>query len=365
MLGKAYRKVKYFLDKYERWLSPLAMAVGFVVDGFTLQRIDLWLENLIIMAYLAVAVFCIIYLNTYEKKLFQKRFLAWLNLVLPFVMQFAFGGLFSAFMIFYSRSATLYVSWPFILILFALLLGNEFFRERYRRLYFHLSILYLAFLAYAVFALPLVFDRIGKDVFLASGAVSLLMIALVVSIIYLINSQALRRDKYKLILSVGFIYLLFNILYFTNIIPPIPLSLKAGGVYHNIERAGADYRLLYEEHDPGVFWRETARVFHWLPGERVYVFSSIFAPGDFREEIVHHWYVLKGEPAGWVLEDSLSFPITGGRDNGYRGYSYKSAVGPGQWRVDVATAGGQVLGQIRFEIRERDKELELKEKLFR
>ncbi|MFQ5627716.1 MAG: DUF2914 domain-containing protein [bacterium] len=53
-----------------------------------------------------------------------------------------------------------------------------------------------------------------------------------------------------------------------------------------------------------------------------------------------------------------------GRDKGYRGYTFKRHVQPGDWRIDVEIETGalrQVLGRIDFEIvmheGERGKEL--------
>ena len=231
MIKKIYKKSKAWLDKYEKYLSPVAMGFGFVIDNLTLQRIDLWIENLVIITYLSIAVFSILYLNIYKKKKYKNRFLSWLNLILPFILQIVFGGLFSAFMVFYSRSATLFVSWPFLLILVSMLIGNELFRERYERLNFHLSILYLAFFAYSVFAVPVLVGRIDVDIWMASGGLSLLLIIVVI----------------LLLGSIIFIYALFNVLYFTNLIPPIPLSLKSAGVYHGINRSDSRYELFFEK----------------------------------------------------------------------------------------------------------------------
>jgi hypothetical protein len=40
----------------------------------------------------------------------------------------------------------------------------------------------------------------------------------------------------------------------------------------------------------------------------------------------------------------------GGRDGGFRGYSFKKNIQPGTWRVDVETAEGLLLGRIGFEV---------------
>lgn len=350
MLRKSYKKVKEFFDKYEKYLGPAFMAVGFMVDNLTLQRIDLWIENLVIISYFVIVIFSILYINLYKKKLFQNKVLVWLNMVLPFVLQFAFGGLFSAFMVFYSRSSSLFVSWPFLLILLGLLVGNELFRERYQRLAFHIGIFYLALFAYLVFAVPILFGRIDIEMFLASGGLSLLFIFVFILFLYRLDDKAVKKSKDKLVWSIVGIYFVFNFLYFANVIPPIPLALKFAGVYHGVNRSGVSYLLEYEQPGWYRFWRETSYIYHHQAGSRVYIFNSIFAPTKFKQQIYHQWFYYDQEKGEWLKKDRLSYSMVGGRDGGYRGYSYKTSVAPGKWKVKIMTDSGQVLGRVKFRV---------------
>lgn len=344
----SFKQIKNWLEKNDKVLGPIAMAIGFVIDNLTLQRIDLWIENLVIITYLTVAVLCILVLDVIKARVFEHKLVQRLKAWLPFVLQMVFGGLFSAFIVFYTRSASWFVSWPFLLILFGLLIGNEFFRERYSRLTFHLTVLYIAIFAYSVFAVPVLAKRIGLEIFLLSGGVSILLIMSVIFILHIFGPKAIKKSKDRLVLSIMVVYLAFNFLYFTNIIPPIPLALTDAGVYHTVVRRGNDYIVEYEPAPWYIFWRQEDPVYHWQSGERVYVYSSIFAPTKFTEQIHHRW--LEKQDGRYVERDRLGYAISGGRDGGYRGYSYKSAVNPGQWRVDVVTEQGQTLGRIYFEI---------------
>src|SRR3989338_5812915 len=62
---------------------------------------------------------------------------------------------------------------------------------------------------------------------------------------------------------VASIFVLFTVLYFNNMIPPIPLSLKSIGVYHSLlrEQSGA-YRATFESAPWYALHRSTASVFH-------------------------------------------------------------------------------------------------------
>jgi hypothetical protein len=64
---------------------------------------------------------------------------------------------------------------------------------------------------------------------------------------------------------------------------------------------------------------------------------------------VHHVWSRK-TPSGWVRTDRIAFQIAGGRQGGYRGYTVKSGVVPGEWRVEVETETGQTLGRIDFTV---------------
>ena len=133
-----------FFERHEGRISSFALIAGFIFDSFTLQRIDLLFENLVILSYLVISGGSIILLNYYEEYPPKKSFFVRMQNLLPLFIQFAFGGLFSAFFIFYTRSATFSSSWPFMLILLFLLIGNEFFRNYYQRLTFQGSIYFMA-----------------------------------------------------------------------------------------------------------------------------------------------------------------------------------------------------------------------------
>jgi hypothetical protein len=67
-------------------------------------------------------------------------------------------------------------------------------------------------------------------------------------------------------------------------------------------------------------------------------------------QIVHHWQHFSSEQNAWMTTDRIRYDVTGGRQNGYRGVTFKQHAPPGRWRVDVETPTGQVLGRISFRI---------------
>jgi len=324
--------------------------LGFVVDNFTLTRIDLLFDNLILASYLSVALLGIIGYNMYESKTAGRRILEPFVRALPLFVQFAFGGLFSGFAIFYTRSASLAASWPFLLILAALLFGNEFFRKYYLRFSFQASIFFFALFSYLIFFVPIVAGEIGPHIFVLSGILSILIIAIILYVLSGVIEQRIKETKNVLTASIGGIFIAINILYFANIIPPIPLSLKEAGVYHSVEKMpNGGYMVTKEKKD----WNDFLHIYdeiHVFSGDPVYVLSSVFAPTDLNTQIYHEWQYYDEVKGEWITASRIGFPITGGKDAGYRGYSVKSNIFHGNWRVDITTEKGQLVGRVKFKI---------------
>jgi len=334
---------------YERYISPITLIAGFTIDAFIVRRVDLWFSNLLLFSYLVIASVCILLLNLIIAGTLRGRFWNASAPVLPAVIQFAFGGLFSGYVILYSQSATLAVSWIFVAILAVLLIGNERFRNFYKLFAFQFGLLFFGVFSFLTFFLPVIFGRIGTPVFLLGGFLSLVAMSLMFRFtVYLV--PAMLSERGKLARVIGSVFLLFNILYFTNAIPPLPLALKESGVYHSVDKTGDDYLLTGEPKHWYEAYLSYNSVFHRYPGESVFVFSSVFAPTRLATTILHEWEYYDENTSSWVRSGTFGFPITGGRDGGYRGYSIRENAEPGKWRVNVKTGGGLIIGRISFTV---------------
>jgi hypothetical protein len=279
----------------------------------------------------------------------RNNFLEKINFFIPVIIQFAFGGLFSGFVVFYSRSASISASWPFLLILVGILITGELVRGFYSRISYQLTVFYLAILSYLIFAVPIIVGHMNSFVFILSCLLSLLVFYGVYRFFELAISDFFANYKSGLINRVLFIFSIVVVFYFTNILPPIPLSLKDGGVYHNVVRIPDGYLLSVEKKD-FLDKFKTVQDFHLSPGGRVYFFSSVFAPTDLKVNIVHEWQYFDEINKKWITVSTINFPIFGGNDGGYRGYSFKENVFVGTWRVNVKTYRGQVVGRVKFKI---------------
>lgn len=358
-MKKSVIKAKELYLKYERHLSSFGLIAGFVFDAFTLRRVDLPMENIWIVFRLIGGALGVFLLTVFDKKkgsdvtqLSERE--KDIHFLLLFITQFMFGGLLGTYIVFYFRSATLLSSWPFLLFLFIALLCNEMLRDRYIRMSFQISMLFISIYAFAIYILPVIFHRIGPGIFLVSGLVSLLTLALFLLVVWYVSRERFKTNWKILIWLIGGITALINILYFTNLIPPIPLSLKEGGIYHSISRSSlGDYILEGEPVSEGLVNKALSYfrlydVYHQIPGQPVYAFSAVFSPTSLNTTVVHNWQYYNESAKKWVTKSRVTLPIVGGRDGGYRTYSYKTNLEEGRWRVDVETTRGQDIGRMKF-----------------
>lgn len=344
-------RIKQHIARNERPLTAISFITGFVWDSLTLTRVDLFYDNAVLTTYILIAALSITILYAKSAGKIRGRMFDRIAPWIPLAIAFAFGGLLSGYLVYYIRGASLAGSWIFILFLALLFILNERFKRHYERLTFQVSVFFIALFSYTIFSVPVLIGAMNAWVFLLSGILSLLLVGALVFALSKISLEKIQKARLPLMASIGGIYLLFNVGYFTNVIPPLPLSLKEIGVYHSVTTLPhGGFRLEYEPAPWYLFYRETNPLYRWSDGEAVYAWSAVFAPTRLEVPILHRWSYYDEKQEGWVEASRIEFSIRGGRDGGYRGYSLKYNVFPGHWRVDVITERGAVIGRVEFEI---------------
>jgi hypothetical protein len=357
---RLFEKINTTISEYKNWFVPIALSVGFVFDLFTLNRVDQVFDNSILILHLLIVGTTIGILVRKKKPFRQTRLSEKQTRLLQSLVTFSLGALFSGFIIFYGRSGSLRTSWLFFIIMLIILIGTEVKKRYFQKMILQISLFYTALFSWAIFFIPVVTRKIGIEIFILSTVTSLALITLFVHILEQVNPSQIYRHKRKIYLRIIVIALIGNILYFTNIIPPIPLSLKYKGVYHNIQRIPqGGYLLQYEETPYWNFWRKRSRTIHWQRGEDVFIFSEIFAPTDLNTTIIHHWEYYDDENRSWERTDSIPIDISGGREQGYRGFSKKENLDLGTWRIKITNTRGQVLGITQFRIKQKTTSIEI------
>jgi hypothetical protein len=89
-------------------------------------------------------------------------------------------------------------------------------------------------------------------------------------------------------------------------------------------------------------------VVHVAPGEKLALYSAVFAPIKMNARIAHNWQQWDAHAKIWRSRSVVSYVISGGRERGYRGYTLKSDPAPGDWRVDIDAPDGRLIGRLSF-----------------
>ncbi len=356
---RSIAKLTTFVERYQHQLSIGAFLVGFTIDTIILKRIDLLISNAILISHLSIILVVMFSLHYFAAHPPRFGLLQRVHEWLPLIGQFAFGALFSGFLIFYSQSGSFIASWPFLLLIILLILGNEFLRSYQSRLTYQSVLLFFCMFSFSIYAVPILAGVMSDALFELSGVVALAAFSGVMFILYVIDQKRLRASLGTIVLSVIAVYGLITTLYFSNILPPIPLALKDIGVYHDITRISDGYRA-YVEVLP--WYARLTGVKVTIPqGGTLFAYSSVFAPTRLNTHIVHRWE--RKVNGRWVTVSAVPFGIVGGRDGGYRGYSAHQIQQDGEWRVRVETVRGQLIGSEEFSITFSETQAHLIERL--
>ncbi len=343
------------------FLKPILPAffffAGVTYDSLTLTRIDRLLDNLILLLYLALLGILVILTGRFQLGLIPPppAITSWNTISLIYRaqphftkgLQFLLGGLFSAYAVFYSQSTSFSTTAIFLGVIVACLIANEFFQARYASLKMLMSLYALVTLSFFTFFLPVLTGWMNSVVFLSGALLTGVIVWKMVRLTCQGQPHMTRFTALTMSSPAFALVILCTMLYFLNWIPPIPLSLKFGGIYHHIEKHQDEYILTYEKGPWYAVWKHSNdRVGIEDP---VYCFTSVFAPVTLHTTIYHRWQwrPLHGTES-FITTDRIPVTITGGRGTGYRLYTMKHRIQPGEWRVNVETEDERILGRMTF-----------------
>ena len=343
------------------FMAPVFFFSGVAYDMLTLTRIDRLQDNLLLLIYLLLLGVLIVLTGRLgieptpdrgQLATFSviPRWLLRMRIYYPMAVQFLLGGLFSAYAIFYSRSATLTSTAIFFVLLVVLLVGNEFLHDRLSSLRLLVSLYALVCFAFFTFFLPVMTGLMNAAIFLAGAGLSVAVTLRVVELIYRNNPDRSRREAVGVTVPAFGLIGLLVVFYFLNWIPPVPLSLKFGGIYHEVKKTGDQFELSFERQWYQA-WKRSDTTFP--ANEPIYCFTAVFAPVDLNTTIYHHWYFRPNSDKPFTHADRIPVRINGGREGGYRAYTFKQRLDPGDWRVDVETGDGRIIGRVSVRVEER------------
>lgn len=345
------KNIFQLVNKYKHRLATFALIFGFLVDLITFRTINLELSQLILSVHLTIVALAILITSRPQKE-GTSKLVQQIRSFVPIIHQYSIGNLLSAFLILYSASGSLMQSWPFLFLVAIAVVGNETLTLQKYRLPFQTTLFFLALTLFFVLSVPMTVNAIGVGTFLLG-----LFVSGVVFIVFVWAGRRIAHHAFatnKMSIRFGWIGMLFLImfLYFTNLIPPIPLSLKDSSVYHSVERVGDTYVVEDQKRE----WYERFFDFGGVTldlahNEPAYLYTAVFAPAELDTTVVHKWQFFDIGQKEWVTTNVVEFPIAGGRRGGYRGFSFSESPREGKWRVSVETKRGQVVGRVFFNVK--------------
>ena len=256
-----------------------------------------------------------------------------------FALQFLFGSIFSALVICYFLSSSYLPGFLLVSSLVALLVLNEFLESHYHRFTLTWTLFGVCAILVFNFTLPHLVHSIHPFWFFVSTAAGVWLGYGVKAL-----SPKAKGSFWPLLAAAGALVLLF----LCNAIPPVPLVKKNMVICRNLEHVDGVYTGEMEKQPFWAFWRTSEALVRQRNGEKVFCFTSIFLPTGIQCTLYHRWSHYDPSKKEWEDGNRIGFPISGGRKDGFRGYTYKHNLAPGRWEVYVETESGRVIGTLHF-----------------
>lgn len=339
------------LQKLKDYFPVIAFFGGFLWDALTIGRKVAYSDLWTLFAFLVSSAIILWWLGHRHEKLSIDEAQAhvphlppsereWKDRIPFLLLQFLFGGLFSALFILYFKSANHLLAWFLAIVLGGLLVANEYLDDKYHRFTLTWALFGLCAMLLLNFLLPFIVGSIAWGWF------------------YLSTFAGAALTHYLRVKTPGcpgraspvwVIALVLALAYPLDIIPPVPLVKRDVQVGLNLDKSSGDYKITLEKSAWWVFWRNVDNELHLPEGAKLYCVSSVFAPRGLSARLYHRWQ-FHDDKRGWVTTSRIGFSLSGGRDNGFRGYTYKQNVQAGEWRVSVETESGRTVAIHTFTV---------------
>ena len=350
---------KTAVQKIEKFIPAIAFLGGFSWDSMTIGHKVYGRDLILLSFYYLVALVSIFFIATKSvvheedktevESSFFSRVLncewpsSWIDR-LTWAVQFCFGNLYSALVICYFKSSGSIASFTIVLFLVALLVGNEFLKQKYEKFGVSLAFFCLLGTMFFNFLIPHLAHEMGAFWFFLSTIIS-------AGICYLLWFIS-ERHKRTLVAPIS-ISVIISVAYIANWIPPVPLIVKQQVVCKNF-----DSETYSCDADRLSFWQRNGfskATIHKDDGDEIYFMSSVYGPAELKAPVEFRWYYKEPSTGKFKLTDKISssrMVIRGGRDAGYRSYSKKKNIPTGDYRVETAYKDGAVIGSTSFKVLE-------------
>ena len=347
-MDEKLEKLKSLHAKHSRYLPAVFFVLGFLLDVFTLGRIDNVVNIIQQVIYLGV-VSRILYFKALEESGLWSPQGFWQKIWKYDVeiLHFLLGSLLSAYTIFYFVSASLATSLVFMNFMILVLVANELPMFQKQSLPLKMGLFQICLLSFFSYFIPIVVQFVNIVTLIGACVLAL---AVAYSSYKALMKKGMEKDdalRFQIIPGVSVVGVIL-ILFALKLLPPIPVSVQYMGVYHDVQKDNAEYVLSYDR--PWYkFWQNGAQSYEAQPGDKVILFARIFSPANMDDHVQFHWQqYIRGK---WQSSDRVKIRVVGGRGEGFRAYSTKSNFDEGEWRVKIETLDGREMGRLSFDIK--------------
>lgn len=265
-----------------------------------------------------------------------------------FALHFCLGTLLNVYSLFYIKSASLFSSIIFLLLMIVMIFLNELpFVKKSEKVNLKVGLYSICLFSFFSIVYPLIFGFIGLIPFCFSvlSTIGILLVQLKMLKNLVTEPGVLFNAIFAPVVTVVIIFTTF---FFLGLIPPVPLSVKEQGVYHKLEKRDSHY-YLYAEMDDNSFWNFGKTTFHAEPNDKIYFYSQIFSPGRISDKVIVHWF-RKNNMGDWENMDQVPVAVKGGREEGFRAFTFKSNFDAGEWKILVETSSGAEISRLYFDV---------------
>ena len=282
-------RIKDFYLEHEPACTAGFFIAGFLFDMLAVGRID-HVRNIIHQAtYLFLcALFTGLELRELYGEFFPPRRLQTFWRYHTAATHFMLGTLLNVYTVFYFKSASLVASLTFLSILAAILAVNELKPFKTSGTTMRMGIFSLCLISYFTYLVPMWVGSIGTWPFMGSMAAAALVMGALAWLLQRRLSGHPHAIRRHVLIPFAAVQACFAGLYFAKLIPPVPLSISAIGIYHDVRRVG-DRFALTTTRPRWKFWQRGDQSFLARPGDKVHCFVSVFSPARFRERLQLRW----------------------------------------------------------------------------
>ncbi|MFT3837835.1 MAG: DUF2914 domain-containing protein [Myxococcaceae bacterium] len=352
-----FGRFKHFKERHHVAFEVAFFFAGFVFDYLLLHRIDsvpllIHQGTYVTLLVLLIAVDHRIQVAGKEPSGIIGKIVS----VRQWVIHFFLGTLFNAFMIFYFRSASGWSARVFISVIALALVMNEMPRFRAWGTPMRVGLWSFALTSYLGYLFPLAWHSLNKGLFflaVACGAGATFGVWKLFKWFTKDKDWSLKKGVYPGLVIQGLLLLA----YLLEAVPPVPLSLKYIGIFHQVDVQKVDgvphYTLQFMK-PPGLIAHALAKDastgYLFREGDRAYAFASIFAPRHFHDSIFFA-FDFDDPKQGWTSWGKpFRTQVAESQETGFRTYSYTTLSRPGEYRVRVLTEDGREIGREDFTV---------------